>query len=113
MMLGGSFLFYQSLPQEDRQDAQLSPVAAISVCMALIQFICTLVFHVVRQLKSRRVQAFLKKKKRTQLKVIIEEGIKDKSDETGGRERTTTTQVVELNTSINTNDWREPLLGDD
>ena len=50
ILLAGAFLFYQTLSMEDRQNYQLSPAAATSVCMALVQLIFTLTFHIAKQI---------------------------------------------------------------
>ena len=42
IILAAAFLFYQTLPQESRQNDRLSPAAATSVCIALVQWVCTL-----------------------------------------------------------------------
>ena len=47
IILGSAFFFYQSLPPEKHQ--QLSPMPATSVCVALFQLICTLIFHLIKQ----------------------------------------------------------------
>ena len=50
IILAGAFLFYQTLSLGDRQKDQLSPAAATSVCIALGQLVCTLMFHITKQI---------------------------------------------------------------
>ena len=53
--LGGVFLFYQTRPQEDQQSNYLNPVAATSMCIALVQLAFTLIFHLVKQLVPKMI----------------------------------------------------------
>ena len=53
--LGGVFLFYQTLSQEDQQSSNLNPVAATSMCIALVQLAFTLIFHLVKQIVPKMI----------------------------------------------------------
>ena len=53
--LGGVFLFYQTLPQEDQQSNNLNPVVATSMCIALVQLAFTLIFHLVKQIVPKMI----------------------------------------------------------
>ena len=99
VMLGGSFLFDRA-----QQGEHLSPAIAISVSIALFQFICILLFHTCKRVIPKKMMDYLLKKRKLQVSELMEENIVDSQNDT-----TVTTQVVELNDAFNTT-LREPLL---
>ena len=99
IMLGGSFSINQ--PQ---QGEHLSPAIAISVSIALFQFICILLFHTCKRVIPKKMVDYLLKKRKLQVSELVEENIVD-----GQNDTTVTTQVVELNNAFNIT-LREPLL---
>ena len=107
--LAGAFLFYQTLSPEDRQNDQLSPVAATSVCIALVQLVCILVFHVAKQIGSNVTCP--RKSKVTES--MGYERYKEDTQDSGKSTSKVTTQVVEINNSKKVKDYtalRESLI---
>ena len=99
IVLGGSFTIDRA-----QQGEQLSPAIAISVSIALFQFICILLFHICKRVIPKKMVDYLLKKRKLQVSELVEENIVD-----GQNDTTVTKQVVELNNAFNTT-LREPLL---
>ena len=106
IILAGSFLFYQTLSLEDRQNDQLSPAAASSVCIALVQLVCTLTFHMVKQtidlIRSKVIASRGYKRVETKDTNDIEDNMPK-----------ATSQVVEIDKAKNDDDYsalRESLI---
>ncbi len=104
IILGGAFLFY-------RIDVQpkdtLNPVTATSVCIALLQFTCIIIFHIAKKIGPKLQR--LSKKKNQELDT---ESVTENAPKRGGGNKVTT-QVVELRKftmSSDSNILRESLL---
>ena len=52
IILGGAFLFCRTFQDIEYSNSQVNIVSATSVCIALVQFAVTLVFHIVKQIRS-------------------------------------------------------------
>ena len=103
IILGGAFLFYQTLPLEERQHEHLSPAPATSVCIALVQSICTLVFHLTKQAWPKRIHP------REYEHISPNRG----TNENGESDPQATTQIVEIgdtNKTMDSSAFRETLL---
>ncbi|XP_064382955.1 uncharacterized protein LOC135331659 [Halichondria panicea] len=108
IILGGAFLFYRMQPQDIREIDTLNPVTATSVCFALLQFACIIIFHIAKKIGPKLQR--LSKKKKQELDI---EGAPENAP------NKVTTQVVELHEnarehkftmSSDSNTLREPLL---
>ena len=62
IILGGAFLFYEKQSEDVRQNDTLNPVTATSVCIALLQFACIIIFHIAKTV-GPKLQRLSKKKK--------------------------------------------------
>ncbi|XP_064386303.1 uncharacterized protein LOC135334877 [Halichondria panicea] len=109
IILGGAFLFYQIQSEDVRQNDTLNPVTATSVCIALLQFACIIIFHIAKKV-GPKLQRLAKKR---EMYTSIQE---DELIESGRNE--VTTQEVTLGNATqqrqyyNATDYREPLLDD-
>ncbi len=101
IILGGAFLFYRI---DVREMETLNPVTATSVCIALLQFACIIIFHIAKKI-GPKLQRLVKKKKDI-------ESVPENAPKRGGGNKVTT-QVVELRKftmSSDSNILREPVL---
>ncbi len=101
IILGGAFLFYRI---DVREMETLNPVTATSVCIALLQFACIIIFHIAKKIGPKR-QRLSKKKKDI-------ESVPENAPKRGGGNKVTT-QVVELRKftmSSDSNILRESIL---
>ncbi len=124
IILGGAFLFYRMQPQDVQEMDTLNPVAATSVCFALFQFACSIIFHIAKKI-GPKLQRLSKKKKQELDIESVPENAPDKVTtqvvelHENAREHKFTTQVVELHENARehkftmsrySNTLREPLL---
>ncbi|XP_064402945.1 uncharacterized protein LOC135348604 [Halichondria panicea] len=104
IILGGAFLFYQTQPEDVRQKETINPVTATSVCIALLQFTCIIIFHIAKKV-GPKLQRLIKKPE-----------IQDARKESGRHEvitqEVTLVNAREQHTYYNATDYREPLLDD-
>ncbi len=108
IILGGVFLFYEKQPEDIRQNDTINPVTATSVCIALLQFACIIIFHIAKKVRPK-LQRLAKNKK--------PEGVQEDAGKEGGRYKVTTQEVTLDNAKqqrqyYNATDYREPLLDD-
>ena len=113
IILGGAFLFYQTQPEDVRQNDTINPVTATSVCIALLQFACIIIFHIAKKVGPKLQR--LAKKKKTEVDIIT--GVKEDAGKEGARYKVTTQEVTldnakQQRNSYNATDYREPLLDD-
>ncbi len=117
IILGGAFLFYQLFYQTQPQDVQqitLNPVTATSVCIALLQFACIIIFHIAKKI-GPKLQRLVKKKRKQEVDYTIAQ---EDAPEERRRYKKVTTQEVTLDNEkqqrkcYNATDYREPLLDD-
>ena len=109
IILGGAFLFYQTEREDVRQRDTINPVTATSVCIALLQFACIIIFHIAKKV-GPKLQRLAKKR---EMYTSIQE---DELIESG-RNKVTTQEVTLDNATqqrqyYNATDYREPLLDD-
>ena len=108
IILGGAFLFYQTQPEDVRQKDTLNPVTATSVCIALLQFACIIIFHIAKKV-GPKLQRLTKKTAEVDI-----ESVPRKED----ARYKVTTQVVTLDNakqqrdSCNSTNYRESFLDD-
>ncbi len=113
IILGGAFLFYQSQP-EDVQQITLNPVTATSVCIALLQFACIIIFHIAKKI-GPKLQRLVKKKRKQEVDYT---SVQEDAPGERRRYKKVTTQEVTLDNEkqqrkcYNATDYREPLLDD-
>ena len=100
IILGGAFLFYQMQPEDVRQNDTLNPVTATSVCIALLQFACIIIFHIAKKVEPKLQR--LTKKKKPEVDI---ESVPRKED----ARYKVTTHVVTLDNATN---YRESFLDD-
>ena len=109
IILGGAFLFYRMQPQDIREiDTLINPVTATSVCFALLQFACIIIFHIAKKIGPKLQRLSKKKKQELDIESVP-----------GNAPDKVTTQVVELHENVrehkftmssDSNTLREPLL---
>ena len=112
IILGGAFLFYEKQSEDVRQKDTLNPVTATSVCIALLQFACIIIFHIAKKV-GPKLQRLAKKKKQEMDNTSVQE----KELIESGRHKVTTQEVTLDNAKqqhqyYNATDYREPLLDD-
>ncbi|XP_064386312.1 uncharacterized protein LOC135334882 [Halichondria panicea] len=112
IILGGAFLFYQTQPEDVRQKDTINPVTATSVCIALLQFACIIIFHIAKTV-GPKLQRLAKKKRQEMDNTSVqgEELIQS------GRYKVTTQEVTlgnakQQHQQYNPTGYREPLLDD-
>ena len=107
IILGGAFLFYQTQPEDVRQKDTINPVTATSVCIALLQFACIIIFHIAKKV-GPKLQRLTKKRE-------MYTSIQEKELIQSGRYKVTTQEVTldnatQQHNSYNATDYREPLF---
>ena len=112
IILGGAFLFYQTQPEGVRQKDTINPVTATSVCIALLQFACIIIFHIAKTVGPKLQRLAMKKRQEMGNTSVQEEELIQ-----SGRYKVTTQEVTLDNAKqqrkcYNATDYREPLLDD-
>ena len=92
IFMGEAFLFF---PQSYFKKWKFNPVPAFSLCVALLQFVCILVLHIVKRLMAVKKAIFQRKREHTNL-----------------APNEPTVHIVDLNQYSNSSSLRESLLSD-